>query len=400
METWKRFVLGQQDVFDQDRAAADHAELRANFCFQAKFNAGVKSEDTWQVGRCGQCVDCISVLCEFRCLGRWTIGEGATISSNREEEAATHCGSSSLSSWESLESASAMTKYSDWWDSRCEVWICKPRIGSFENALLQQYPTFVANATVWDQVVQKLLQGAWASVALVQCNDIGKLLPYLSADDSLLRSRGSSLGWIGLGWASEAAPTAPRYLFFLPCLAAGTSPSELLDARSAPSKKPPSHLPLSPYLSLPFPHFRPPFPFLLSTASTRHLSTILFPFKLIPGFRRLFSGISLLYIALLIYWIHCTKTTRNKSIQKRVAFILATQPLSTLSTSAPGGNFMACGSFMACGTSAEASSIWETLSMQATWATRCPCSAKRWNGESAIRWLSKISKSCAPKHSL
>ena len=64
---YKRFVLGQLDVFDQDRAAADHAEFRANFCFQAKFNAGVKSEDTWQVGRCGQCVDCISFLWEFRC---------------------------------------------------------------------------------------------------------------------------------------------------------------------------------------------------------------------------------------------------------------------------------------------------------------------------------------------
>ena len=33
---YKRFVLGQLDVFDQDRAAADHAEFRANFCFWGK----------------------------------------------------------------------------------------------------------------------------------------------------------------------------------------------------------------------------------------------------------------------------------------------------------------------------------------------------------------------------
>ena len=109
----------------------------------------------------------------------------------------------------------------------------------------------------------------------------------------------------------------------LPCRRHLLSPSELLDARSAPSKKPPFHiLPLSLHLSLPFPHFRPPLPlpthsFPLSTASTRHptqphhagssatippmLSTILSPFKLIPGFRPLFSG---LFISLAYKTLH------------------------------------------------------------------------------------------------
>ena len=120
---------------------------------------------------------------------------------------------------------------------------------------------------------------------------------------------GSDLG----GFMRQEAPTAPRYL--LPSLPRRhlLSPSGLLDAWSAPSKKHPFHIPpLSLYLSLPFPHFRRPLllpthAFPLSAASTRHptqphhanssatippmLSTILFPFKLIPGFRPFFSGL-------------------------------------------------------------------------------------------------------------
>ena len=241
----------------------EHAEFRANFCFQAKFNARVKSEDTWQVGRCGQCVDCIQLLVQVQMLGPVDDCEGATIS-NREEEAATHCGSSSLSSLESLEERE-----------------CYDEVLRLVRLQVRSEDLQAEDRQLWEGVVAANIQHSlltprsetrscgscckgpehlwlWPNVMTLEscCHTWERMIACCEA--VVVVWVGSGLG----GFLRQEAPPAPRYPFFLPCpppapsspLPSSLTPGQLLQRslRSTSSS--------SLFNSLPSPHIPSVFP--------------------------------------------------------------------------------------------------------------------------------------------
>ena len=251
------------------------------------------------------------------------------INNNTED----HCGSSSLSSLESGESWECecyMTKYSTGetagakygFASRLSAALWKGDVATISNIRCECHGLRPGRAGSCYKGPEHLW--LWSNIITLEscCHTWARII--ICCEAVMVVWVGSGLGGF---MRQEAAKGVPLPLLpSLPCRRYLLSPSELLDARSAPSKKPPFLiLQLFLPLSLSFPYFRPPLPlpthsFPLSTASTRHptqpphagssatippmLSTILSPFKFILAFVPSSQVIIFINIDIFIYFLN------------------------------------------------------------------------------------------------